>query len=195
MIAFNRISELQTRIARNEDHGAYKELFTSLYSHLLHFAFTIVKTKQPAEELVSDVFIKIWQKRKDLDKIENLRVYLYIATKNAALNHIEKQKRITTDNIDKFADQFKSIYFDAEQLLITADMVALINKAIASLPTRCKLIFKLIKEDNLKYKEVAQILSISEKTVESQLAIAIRKIALAVNFDLRRAIPSPAMGL
>jgi len=194
MIAFNKITDLQIRIARNEDHKAYKELFTSLYTYLLHFAFTLVKMKQPAEEIVSDVFIKIWQKRKELEKIENLKVYLYISTKNTALNYLEKQKRAATDNIDKFANQFKSIYFDPEQLMITADMVSLIHEAIESLPLRCKMIFKLVKEDNLKYKEVAEILNISEKTVENQLAIALRKIATAISFDVRKTIPSSVLG-
>ena len=194
MIAFNKITDLQIRIARNEDHKAYKELFTSLHTYLLHFAFTLVKMKQPAEEIVSDVFIKIWQKRKDLEKIENLKVYLYIATKNTALNYLEKQKRTATDNIDKFANQFKSIYFDPEQLMITADMVSLIYEAIENLPARCKMIFKFVKEDNLKYKEVAEILNISEKTVENQLAIALRKIAMAVSFDVRKTIPCSVLG-
>ena len=194
MIAFNKITDLQIRIARNEDHKAYKELFTSLYTYLLHFAFSLVKMKQPAEEIVSDVFIKIWQKRKELEKIENLKVYLYISTKNTALNYLEKQKRAATDNIDKFANQFKSIYFDPEQLMITADMVSLIHEAIENLPLRCKMIFKLVKEDNLKYKEVAEILSISEKTVENQLAIALRKIATAISFDVNKTIPSSVLG-
>ncbi len=194
MIAFNKIADLQIRIARNEDHKAYKELFTSLYTYLLHFALTLVKMKQPAEEIVSDVFIKIWQKRKELEKIENLKVYLYIATKNLSLNYLEKQKRTTTDNIEEFANQFKSIYFDPEQLMITADMVSLIYQAIENLPLRCKMIFKLVKEDNLKYKEVAEILNISEKTVENQLAIALRKIAMAISFDRRKTIPSSILG-
>ena len=193
MIPFNKITDLQTRIARNEDHKAYKELFISLYTYLLHFAFSLVKMKQPAEEIVSDVFIKIWQKRKELEKIENLKVYLYIATKNTALNYLEKQKITATDNIDKFTNQFKSIYFDPEQLMITADMVSLIYEAIENLPSKCKIIFKLVKEDNLKYKEVAEILNISEKTVENQLAIALRKIAMAISFDVRKTIPSSAL--
>jgi RNA polymerase sigma-70 factor (ECF subfamily) len=160
MIAPNKITDLQARIARHEDPLAYKELFTSLYNHLLHFALSVVRAKQPAEEIVSDVFIKIWEKRKELDKIENLKVYLYIATKNKALNYLEKQKKTVTDDIEKFAGQFKSIYFNPEQLMITADMVALIHGAIENLPNRCKMIFKLVKEDNMKYKEVAGIMNI-----------------------------------
>jgi RNA polymerase sigma-70 factor (family 1) len=189
MITFNKITDLQTRIATDEDHLAYKELFTSFYTGLFHFAFSIVQEKQPAEEIVSDVFIRIWEKRKELDKIRNLRVYLYVATKNTALNFLDKKKMIT-DDIDRFANQFISIYFNPEQLMITADMVALIQKAIDSLPAKCKMIFKLVKEDGLKYKEAAEIMNISEKTVENQLAIALRKIASAIGFDVKRTIPS-----
>jgi RNA polymerase sigma-70 factor (family 1) len=194
MIASSKIADLQSRIARNGDHLAYKELFTSLYGFLLQFAFTLVKSKQLAEEIVSDVFIKIWQKRHELDKIENLKVYLYIATKNTALNYLEKQKKTITDGLDEFASQIRSVYFDPEQLLITTDMVALIHQAIESLPLRCKIIFKLAKEDNLKNKEVASILNISSKTVENQLAIALRKIAAAVKFDISKSVPSSVMG-
>jgi RNA polymerase sigma-70 factor (ECF subfamily) len=194
MIAFDQITDLQMKIARNEDHVAYKELFTSFYSCLFHFAFSFVKAKQPAEEIVSDVFIKIWEKRKGLDKIKNLKIYLYIATKNTSLNYLERQKKIITDDIDKFSNQFKSVYFNPEQLMITADMVALIYNAIESLPSRCKTIFKLVKEDDLKYKEVASILNISERTVENQLAIALRKIAKTISFDVRKTIPSSVMG-
>src|ERR1700753_4302532 len=129
MIAFNEITDLQTRLARNEDQLAYKELFTSFYNSLFHFAFSLVKSKQPAEEIVSDVFIRIWEKRKELEKIKNLRLYLYVATRNTALNFLEKKKLIT-DDIDKFTDQFKSIYFNPEQLMITADMVGMIHKAV-----------------------------------------------------------------
>jgi len=194
MIAFDQITDLQTKIARNEDHVAYKKLFTSFYNCLFHFAFSFVRSKQSAEEIVSDVFIKIWEKRRGLDKIKNLKVYLYIATKNTSLNYLEKQKKVITDDIDKFSDQFKSVYFDPEQLMITADMVALIHHAIEDLPLRCKAIFKLVKEDDLKYKEVADILNISERTVENQLAIALRKIARSISFDVRKTVPSSVMG-
>jgi RNA polymerase sigma-70 factor (family 1) len=193
MIAPNKIADLQSRIARNGDHLAYKELFTSLYDFLLQFAFTLVKSKQLAEEIVSDVFIKIWQKRQQLDEIDNLKVYLYVATKNTALNYLEKQKKTITDGLDEFASQVRSVYFDPEQLMITSDMVALIHQAIESLPLKCKIIFKLAKEDNLKNKEVASILSISPKTVENQLSIALRKIAAAVRFDIKKTVPSSVL--
>jgi RNA polymerase sigma-70 factor (family 1) len=185
------IRDLQLRIARFDDQQAYKELFTSLYSYLFHFAKSLVKAKEPAEEIISDVFIKIWEKRKDLEKIENLKLYLYVSTRNIAYNYLDKQKRIATNPLDDIRAEFTSVYFDPEQLLITADMLDRIQKAVEQLPPKCKMIFKLTKEDGLKYKEVAEILNISIKTVENQLAIAVQKIGTAVSFDIRKTVSSP----
>jgi RNA polymerase sigma-70 factor (ECF subfamily) len=190
MITATTIQELQRKIARFDDQQAYKELFTSLYSYLFHFARSLVKTKEPAEEIISDVFIKVWEKRKDLEKIDNLKLYLYVSTRNFAYNYLDKQKRSATNPLDEMQADLTSLYFDPEQLLITADMLARIQKAIDQLPPKCKMIFKLAKEDGLKYKEVAEILNISTKTVENQLAIAVQKIGTAVSFDIRKTISS-----
>ena len=86
---------------------------------------------------------------------------------------------------------FKSVYFDPEQLMVTAEMVARIKAAIEALPPKCKLIFKLVKEEELKYREVADILNISVKTIESQLAIALKKIGTSISFDIKKAILAP----
>ena len=189
MITNNRIQYLQLRIARQEDQWAYKELFTSLYSYLLHFAKTLVKAKEPAEEIVSDVFIRVWEKRRDLEKIENLKVYLYITTRNKAFNYLERQKRVATNPLEDITE-LTSIYLNPEQLMITADMLALIQRAIDRLPPQCRIIFKLAKEDGLKYREVAEILNISPKTVENQLTIALHKIGKTVSFDIHKTISS-----
>lgn len=189
MIAAERIQYLQSRIARYEDQQAYKELFTEFYFYLHYFATGFIKSKQSAEEIVSDVFIKIWEKRKELERIGNLKVYLYTATRNISLNYLEKQKRSATYSIEEESVAgIKSIYFNPEQLLITAEMMIRIQKAIDSLPPRCKMIFKLVKEDRLQYKEVAEILHISAKTVENQLAIALHKIGSAVSFDIEKTV-------
>jgi len=78
-----------------------------------------------------------------------------------------------------------------EGLLITAEMKKMIREAVNQLPNRCQLIFKLVKEDELKYREVAELLKISVKTVEAQMTIALRRIGEAVRFDQQRSIPPP----
>jgi RNA polymerase sigma-70 factor (ECF subfamily) len=180
---------LQSRIARFDDQKAYKELFTTLYSPLFLFAKSMVKSREPAEEIVSDVFIRIWEMRRGLEKIENLKVYLYVAVRNASLSFLSNQKNNNTNPLEEFHAEFTSIYFDPEQLLITADMLALIKRSIDQLPPRCKIIFKLVKEDGLKYREVAEILNLSVKTVENQVSIALQKIGNTVSFDVDKTIP------
>jgi RNA polymerase sigma-70 factor (family 1) len=191
MISAEEIQYLQRQIARFDDQQAYRLLFTALYPYLYPFARTLVKAKEPAEEVVSDVFMKVWEKRQELEKIENLKVYLYVATRHIALNYLEKQRRNATDTLDHFqASELISVYIDPEQLLITADMMQLLRKAIDRLPPKCRVIFKLVKEDGLKYREVAEILNISTKTVENQVTIALQKLGNAVNFDIKRTLPT-----
>jgi len=192
MIAAAKVKYLQEQIARNDDTFAYKELFVSFYNPLLRFAITLVKSKEQAEEVVSDVFINIWEKRKRINSISNLKVYLFIAVKNTSLNYISRQNKTLTDDVEQAGIEFKSIYFDPEQLMVTAEMVARIKDAIEQLPPKCRLIFKLIKEEELKYKDVAEILGLSIKTVESQIAIALKKIGTSIDFDMSKAIAAPA---
>ena len=191
MIAAERIAFLQLRLAQFEDQKAYEELYVSLYKYLYNFAWSFVKSKQLAEEIVSDVFIKVWQKRTTLQSIDNFKVYLYVATKNISLNYLGKTRNQSYSDIEDLSAELISNYSDPEQLLITSDMMVLINNAIAQLPSRCRLIFQLVKEDKMKCREVAEILQISPKTVENQVTIAVRKIGNAVRFDIGRALVTP----
>lgn len=180
------IKELQRRIALYDDETAYKELFFIFHKPLLQFANSFVRSYEIAEEVVSDVFMKVWEKRQDQEEIENLRVYLYVCTKNAALKSLLKHQKQVAITIDELHVELESPYKNPEQLLITAEMLSRVQEAINSLPPRCKIVFKLIKEDGLKYKEVAEILQISIKTIDNQLAIALRKIGSAMNLNLRK---------
>lgn len=179
------ITELQRRIALYDDEPAYKEIFFIYYSPLLRFVQNIVEDRQSAEEIVLDVMMKIWEKRKNLPSIINLRVYLYVSTKNMALNYLSKQRKVEILSLDNINIDFTPTALNPEQLMITAEMMRLINLAVNSLPPRCKLVFKLVKEDGLPYKEVAEILDISIKTIDNQLAIALRKISEAINLQLK----------
>ena len=180
----DNIPELQRRVALYDDEPAYKEIFFTFYNSLVRFALTFVEDRETAEEVVSDVMMKVWEKRKTLHSIDNLRVYLYISTRNTALNYLAKRK-IAAVSLDHMDLDFPTTYPNPEQLMITAEMVRRINHAVNSLPPRCKLVYRLVKEDRLPYKDVAQILDISIKTIDNQLAIALRKISGAINLQLR----------
>jgi RNA polymerase sigma-70 factor (family 1) len=185
MIIVDDIPELQRRIAQYDDESAYKEVFFRYYSALVEFAFSFIPYRVLAEEVVSDVFMRIWERRSTINQIDNLRVYLYISTKNTALNYLQKQKRNAFLALDEVPEDQRLMSIDPEQIMITAEMMKRIQLAVQNLPPRCKLVFKLIREDGLPYREVAEILNISIKTIDNQLAIALKKISLAINFSLK----------
>jgi RNA polymerase sigma-70 factor (ECF subfamily) len=177
---------LQQAIACFDDTQAYKQLFLLFYPSLVHFAVSIIKSRESAEEIVSDVFIKIWQKRQHLEKVENLSFYLFTAVKNRCINQFNDFKNRTGVSINDVSVEFKSIYHDPEQKMISAEAIKQIQEAIRELPPRCRLIFKLVKEEGLKYKEVAELLQLSVKTVENQMSLAFKKIGSAIDFKLHQ---------
>jgi len=183
----DHIKRLLSAISLHDDQIAYKELFLLLYNRLKEFSYSILKSGEEAEELVSDIFINAWEKRDQLGKIESPLLYFYTTAKNLAFNRLHKLKKQPTLNPDDWFIQFHSIYFDPEQLMMTEDMMRQIRKAVNELPPRCKLIFKLVKEDGLKYREVADLLQLSVKTVEAQMAIALRRLGKCMHLEIRQA--------
>lgn len=179
------IKDLLVAIAYNNDQSAYRTLFIQLHGKLKQFSFSIVRSEEEAEDIVSELFILIIQRKEQLCQLESPLYYFYTTVRNMSLNLLKKQKRRAGLSMDEWQVQLNSIYFRPDLLMITEDMVLKIKMAINSLPNRCRLIFKLIKEDGLKYREVAELLSISVKTVEAQMAIAMRRMAQSMQVDLQ----------
>lgn len=177
---------LQRKIARDSDQRAYQELYKLFFERLYRFALSMVRTAEPAEEIVSDVFIKVWQLRAKLDTIDRLPVYLYVSVKNLSLNYLSKKAGEIITYFEDYEPGIPSVDHDPEQLFITSEMVKRIEQAIEGLPPRCRMVFTLIREDGLKYREAAAVLGISVKTVEAQVAIALKKIGNAVSLDTVR---------
>ena len=177
------LRDLQIRISQ-DDQPAFTQLYIHFGRKLIHFAVGLVRIREVAEELVEDVFVNIWANRSRIAGIDNIAVYLYVAVKNKALTTLSRKARdlVTApfDYLDTNTDDFASDPYD---LMITAEMMGRMNLAIQTLPPRCKMIFKLVREDGLKYKEVAEILNISVNTIDAQMAIAVRKICSALHID------------
>ena len=184
MIASSLLQKLVRRIALYDDALAYKELFLLYHAKLVSFATTIIHSHESAEEVVSDVFLKLWSKRSTLPQVENLHLYIYIITRNLSINRRLRQKREQFFSLDEVKVDIPSLQLNPEQMMITAEMLKRIRNAIGELPARCRLIFKLVKEDGLKYREVAELLDLSQKTIENQMTIALRKIGQSIQFSL-----------
>ena len=179
----NASVQLMQQIAAGNEQS-FRQLYDFYYKKLFHFAFAIVQIKEAAEEIVEDVFIKIWNIRQSLTGIHNIKVYLYTAIKNTSLNFLAKKAK---ENITQPFDCINIDLAEAnspEALMITADLHKKIQHAIDELPPRCKIIFKLVREDKLKYKEVAEILNISVNTIDAQMAIAIKKIMTSLRSEI-----------
>ena len=179
------IKDLLVAIAYNNDQSAYRTLFIQLHGKLKQFSFSIVRSEEEAEDIVSELFVLIVQRKEQLCQLESPLYYFYTTVRNMSLNLLKKQKRRAGLSMDEWQIQLNSIYFRPDLLMITEEMVSKIKMAINSLPNRCRLIFKLIKEDGLKYKEVAELLNISVKTVEAKMAIAMRRMAQSMQVDLQ----------
>ena len=156
---------------------AFKNIYLEFFPRLFVFARTIVKEKALAEDVVEEVFLKLWENRKLLPTIKNPAYYLFVATKHACLNALQKQKRVTSIAWDHVDEQFYFSLSSPETEMMSKENLRLIEDAFSSLPARCRLIFYLVKEENLRYREIAQILDISVKTVEAQMTIAFKRIS------------------
>lgn len=169
------------------DQLAFRELYRTFHKRLHYFAFALIKTREAAEEIVEDVFIRLWNQRETITGIHNLKIYLYTATKNTALNYLSKKARESmVEPFDDIDITLQETGISPEQIMITAETYQRIRQAVEALPPRCKMIFKLIREDGLKYKEVSAILNISINTIDAQMAIAMQRIAEAVRKDFEK---------
>ncbi len=180
------IYELQQRIAEYEDAVAYKKLFLLFFLPLNSFSYSIIKSNESAEEVVSDVFIEIWARRKQLMEIENLKMYLYTSVRNASLRQMQKIQKTKTLSLDDLDITFASADLNAADSIISKELVSKIETTIEQLPPQCKIIYKLAKEDRLKYKDIGELLSISVKTIDNQIATALKKIASVLNLPVKK---------
>lgn len=171
-----QIQELQQKIALYEDMKAYEELYNLLYPGLQRFTNAFVKNRDTAQDIVSDVFIKLWQIRGRLMEIENLKVYLFTLARNFCYNYLTQQYKKVVLSLDEANPEVLISFEDPEALCISADAVEKIRLAIRQLPPQCRIIFQLVKEEGMKYREVADVLHLSVLTVRNQVAIATKKI-------------------
>lgn len=182
----DELRQLQQKIYEG-DTAAFTRLYSMVFKRLYGFSFSIVKVPDLANEVVEDVLLKIWVQREKIIGIQNLSVYLYVAVKNQSLNKLaSKANQWITRNFDELTPEVAAIYSDPLRVMVTKEMLQQINAAIENLPPRCKMIFKLVREDGLRYKEVAEILNISVNTIDVQMATAIKRICEALGFSAKQ---------
>lgn len=171
---------LQTQI-NTGNQQAFASLFRLFYSKLHSFSLQYVHVKEIAEEITNDVFIKLWNRREEILQINTLSTYLFVAVKNHSLNYLKQYSHlhVTVEDTDGITALINRN--DPGQELEWKEINFQLNQAIDNLPDQCRTVFKLIKEDGFRYKEVAEILGLSSRTVETQLFRALKKLQAVVD--------------
>lgn len=177
----NNISGLLRGVSEG-DMKSFQEFHARYYNRLFKFAIHIVKSEKSSEEIVSDVFLNIWQKRESLPNINNIEAYLYKSVKNKAISYIRDHSGEVYESIENVQLAEVSIVTDSpEEMLLTKELQLHLQKQIELLPDRCRLIFKLVKEDGMKYKKISEVLGISVRTIDAQMTIAIKRLGESLN--------------
>ncbi len=171
-------AELVRRI-RAGDERALEIVFRAHYAGMASFVQRYVRSADVAEELVQDVFFKLWSKREHLAEIETLRTYLFRAARNTALNHLRRLKLERRWQEEQVAGD-DSPAFVADDEAAWTEVDAAVQEAIGRLPPRCREIFLLSRDGGLTYAEIARALGISVKTVETQMGRALKSLRVSL---------------
>jgi RNA polymerase sigma-70 factor (ECF subfamily) len=167
-------------------HQRFESVFGELYRPLCSYAFTFIREADVCEDIVQEVFIRIWETRKDLLTTDNIRFYLFSAVRNNCISHLRRNKSSRTLPWKEGVlpdDLFVHPRGDHDSIQYEKWLI----EAIDGLPEKCREVFVLSRISNLRYKEIADVLGISVKTVENQLGKALRLIR---EFLKKRDIPS-----
>lgn len=184
-VSLPNLNELKSLIALYDSEYAYEQLYHFLFPSLKRFCYCLLKSRELAEEAASDVMITLWRKREKLMEVDNIKVYAFVIAKNLSLNILSKSSKQEIVSIDDIQLETNLDNLDPEQILINDELKLQLEQATRQLPNRCQLVFKLIKEDGLSYKEVAGILNISVKTVDAHLVTALKKLSSRLKVEYK----------
>ena len=158
----------------------FRHLFDIYFKQLTAYAFKIVDDYQEAEDIVQDVFMSLWINKDFFDFDKSVKPYLFKAVYNRSINYLKSKKPII-DITKSETDQLLSneiIFSDQEESLLLKETQEKIKEFVETLHPQCRKVFKLSRVSGLKNKSIADILNISEKTVESHISKALKGLRI-----------------
>ncbi len=156
------------------DERSFQEVFEKYYKELCISALFLVKDFDVSEDIVQELFVKLWEQRKVLAISTSIKSYLIVATKNNCKNYLAHQKVMKRYENDLLLNNIQNI--SRKELFTDPYLQNKITKSIDLLSPKCKLIFKMSRFKGYKYKEIANKLNISQKTVEAQMGKALASL-------------------
>lgn len=151
------------------DQLNFEKIFKAYFPALMAFSRKILGNEDDAREVVHQVFIKLWERRTEIDLSTSLKPYLFTAVNNRSLNVIRDRKKFSSDEVPE-----RVANWDVSAELESLELEERIRGAIASLPERCRVIFELNRFEGLSYGDIAKEMGISVKTVENQMSKALK---------------------
>lgn len=174
---------LWTRICLEDDIKSFEVLYRYLYNSLHKLALYYVREQEVAEDIIAEIFVRCWENRKENTHIQQPESYFFVAVRNQSLKYLKKKSGTTFIDLAENEAEHPVEAYTPESLLERKELHHKLDHAIETLPAQAKLVFRLIKENGLKYKEVADILEISPRTVQTQLFRAIAKLRLVLKSE------------
>jgi len=159
-------------LIKQGDNRALDSLFKKYYYSLCRFACYLTNRKDLSEEIVADVFFRIWEKRQEIHVEKNLLAYLFTATRHTSINYMKQEKHVMEELNEDFIENTPG----PEAELLYNELESRITDLINFLPQKRKAIFQLNRFEGFTYNEIAEILSLSAKTVENQMGKAIKQL-------------------
>lgn len=157
--------------AQNE--SAFEKVFKRYYKAMHAYAYTMVKNEDVADDMVQQVFYRMWNSAERVNIQSSIAAYLYRAVNNESLNYIKHQK-IVVAHQKETAPYMKSERDTAAGKIMNKELEQKLRQALNALPEQCRTVFQLSRFENLKYQEIAEQLGISIKTVENQMGKALK---------------------
>ena len=156
-----------------KDETAFEQVFKTHFKRLHAYAFTILRDEVEAEEIVQQVFFKLWERNENLSLSGSVSAYLYRAVHNESLNYLKHQKVRSNHQLHVAYSMKNEVEHPAKKVM-AGELEKKIHTALNELPEQCRTIFQMSRFDELKYREIADKLGISVKTVENQMGKALK---------------------
>lgn len=157
----------------SDSRQLFESLFKLHFKNLVFFATRFVKDHDSAREIVHDVFINLWDKRDTIDPQKEIKSYLYTSVRNRSLNHLRNNKKFNTELLD-FEQSIGMSNDSPDKALEIKELNRQIASAMDQLPEKCRQVFELSRNQNMKYAEISAELGISVKTVEAHMSKALQ---------------------
>jgi RNA polymerase sigma-70 factor (ECF subfamily) len=156
-----------------QDEKAFEDVFKTHYRSLHAYAFTLLKDEVMAEEMVQTIFYKLWERSENITISGSIAAYLYRAVHNECLNYL-KHLKVRSDHQLHVSHRAGQDSDSASKRLHLKELDERLRKALNDLPEQCRTIFQMSRFEELRYREIAERLDISVKTVENQMGKALK---------------------